>query len=205
MERSSWEQLALQVVCTKTPCELNDSNSSKVTSNITGYAVYQGLSTSLDTLCAQAYGSGRKKLVGLQLQRMVLFLWVITIPISIIWLFGTRILKAIVPNQETAEYAGLYLKVLIFGAPGYAAFESGKRFVQAQGMFSVTLYILLICAPLNAIMNYVFVWVSIVGASSLLLANGCVAIWLGLYWGPYCSRNNRQSAPNLPRSICLLY
>ena len=45
-----------------------------MTANITGYAVYHGLATSLDTLCAQAYGSGRKKLVGLQLQRMVFFL-----------------------------------------------------------------------------------------------------------------------------------
>ncbi|KAL8718165.1 MAG: hypothetical protein Q9225_004660, partial [Loekoesia sp. 1 TL-2023] len=42
-----------------------------MTANITGYAVYQGLATSLDTLCAQAYGSGNKKLVGLQTQRMV--------------------------------------------------------------------------------------------------------------------------------------
>ncbi|KAL8712964.1 MAG: hypothetical protein Q9220_002824 [cf. Caloplaca sp. 1 TL-2023] len=42
-----------------------------MTANITGYAIYQGLSTSLDTLCSQAYGSGNKKLVGLQTQRMV--------------------------------------------------------------------------------------------------------------------------------------
>lgn len=129
-----------------------------MTANITGYAVYQGLATSLDTLCAQAYGSGRKKLVGLQLQRMVYFLWLITIPISIIWLSGTAILSAIVPEKETARLAGLYLKILLVGAPGYAAFESGKRFLQAQGLFSATLYVLLICAPLNALMNYLFVW-----------------------------------------------
>ena len=36
--------------------------------------------------------------------------------------------------------------------------RSGKRFVQAQGNFNVGLYVLLICAPLNAVMNYVFVW-----------------------------------------------
>ncbi|KAL9032354.1 MAG: hypothetical protein Q9180_006551 [Flavoplaca navasiana] len=42
-----------------------------VTANITGHAVFQGLATSLDTLCAQAYGSGNKKLVGLQTQKLV--------------------------------------------------------------------------------------------------------------------------------------
>ncbi|OCL14130.1 MATE transporter [Glonium stellatum] len=138
--------------------ELGAVSLASMTANITGYAVYQGLATSLDTLCAQAYGSGRKKLVGLQLQRMVYFLWLITIPIGIIWLNGTAILSAIVPEQQTAQLAGLYLKILLAGAPGYAAFESGKRFLQAQGLFSATLYVLLVCAPLNAAMNYVFVW-----------------------------------------------
>ena len=136
-----------------------------MTANITGYAVYQGLATSLDTLAAQAYGSGRKELVGLQTQRMLYFLWAITIPIAAVWACGTIILEAIVPEGETAALAGLYLKVLIAGAPGYAAFESGKRFVQAQGLFSATLYCTLICAPLNAVMNYVFVWVSLFGDS----------------------------------------
>jgi len=134
------------------------TDSGSVTASITGYAVYQGLATSLDTLCAQAYGSGRPHLVGLQLQRMLYFLWLITIPIAIIWSFGTEILSLIVPEKETARLAGLYLKVLIAGAPGYAAFEGGKRYLQAQGLFSATMYILLICAPLNALMNYLFVW-----------------------------------------------
>jgi MATE family multidrug resistance protein len=138
--------------------ELGAVSLATMTANITGYAVYQGLATSLDTLCAQAFGSGRKTLVGLQLQRMVYFLWICTIPIGIIWLSGTQILGAIVPEKETARLAGLYLKVILAGAPGYAAFESGKRFVQAQGLFHVNLYVLLICAPLNAVMNYVFVW-----------------------------------------------
>lgn len=53
--------------------ELGAVSLASVTANITGYAVYQGLATSLDTLCAQAYGSGHKKLVGLQTQRMVDF------------------------------------------------------------------------------------------------------------------------------------
>lgn len=138
--------------------ELGAVSLASMTANITGYAVYQGLATSLDTLCAQAYGSGRKTLVGLQLQRMVYFLWLVTIPIGVIWLSGTAILSAIVPEKETARLAGLYLKVILAGAPGYAAFESGKRYVQAQGLFSANLYVLLICAPANAIMNYVFVW-----------------------------------------------
>lgn len=138
--------------------ELGAVSLASMTANITGYAIYQGLATSLDTLCAQAYGSGRKKLVGLQFQRMVMFLWVLTIPIGLIWFFGEYILQAIVPERRSAELAGLYLRVLLCGAPGYALFESGKRFVQAQGLFSSTTYVLLIAAPANAFMNWLFVW-----------------------------------------------
>jgi MATE family multidrug resistance protein len=138
--------------------ELGAVSLASMSASITGYAVYQGLATSLDTLCAQAYGSGKKKLVGLQMQRMVFFLWVITIPIALLWYFADRILIRIVPEEDVARMAGLYLKVVALGAPGYACFESGKRFVQAQGIFSASLYVLLICAPLNAFMNWLFVW-----------------------------------------------
>lgn len=138
--------------------ELGAVSLASMTANISGYAIYQGLATSLDTLCSQAYGSGRKHLVGLQLQRMVLFLWLLTVPISVIWFFSNHLLEVIVPEKDSAQLAGLYLRVLILGAPGYALFEGGKRFVQAQGLFSATTYVLLICAPLNAFMNWLFVW-----------------------------------------------
>lgn len=138
--------------------ELGAVSLASMTANITGYAIYQGLATSLDTLCAQAYGSGRQKLVGLQMQRMTYFLWAISIPIAVVWLLADSILNLIVPETEVAALAGLYLKVVLLGAPGYAAFEAGKRFVQAQGLFSASLYVLLFCAPFNAFMNWLFVW-----------------------------------------------
>ncbi|KAA6407740.1 MAG: MATE efflux family [Lasallia pustulata] len=138
--------------------ELGAVSLATMTANITGYAIYHGLATSLDTLCSQAYGSGKKKLVGLQMQRMVYFLWTITIPIGIIWLSAEAILEKIVPEHDVAVLAGQYLRIILIGAPGYACFESGKRYLQAQGLFSASLYVLLICAPLNALMNWLFVW-----------------------------------------------
>ncbi|KAJ5249794.1 hypothetical protein N7489_000204 [Penicillium chrysogenum] len=138
--------------------ELGAVSLASMTVTITGNAVYSGLATSLDTLCAQAYGSGKRKLVGLQMLRMVYFLWTITIPIMILWYFSEHILAKIVPEKEVAQMAGLYLKIALLGTPGFALFESGKRYLQAQGVFSASLYVLIICAPLNAFMNWFFVW-----------------------------------------------
>ena len=167
--------------------ELGAVSLGSMTASITGYATYQGLATSLDTLCAQAYGSGRTKLVGLQMQRTVLFLWCVTIPIGALWLSATAILEAIVPDREkeVARLAGLYLKILLCGAPSLAAFEAGKRFMQAQGLFTANLYILLFFAPLNAFMSWLFVWVSHFprpATSTAHTLQGLVAV--GCEWRP---------------------
>lgn len=131
-----------------------------MTAVITGYSVYYGLTTSLDTLCAQAYGRGNKKLVGLYMQRMVYFSWLCTIPIAVVWYASPYILAKLVPEKEIAMLSGRYLRVLIFGAPAFACFESSKRYVQAQGRFNATLCVLLFISPLNVLLQYIFVWVS---------------------------------------------
>jgi hypothetical protein len=139
--------------------ELGAVSLATMTANITGLAVYEGLATSLDTLCAQAYGSGKKELVGLHLQRMVLFMLLISIPIGAVWLSSGWILAALVPEKELAHLAGRYLSILLAGAPGYAIFEAGKRFTQAQGLFNASLFVLLIATPINVLLNYLFVFV----------------------------------------------
>ncbi|KAI1470683.1 MATE efflux family protein [Daldinia caldariorum] len=138
--------------------ELGAVSLATMTANICCYAPMQGLATSLDTLCAQAYGSGHKHLVGLQLQRMVYFLWSLVIPVAVLFFFAESILLHIVPDPRSAELAGLYLRVIIAGVPGFVAFEGGKRFVLSQGLFIATTYVLLIAAPLNIFMNWLFVW-----------------------------------------------
>ncbi|CAG8194997.1 unnamed protein product [Penicillium olsonii] len=138
--------------------ELGAVSLASMTVTITGNAVFSGLATSLDTLCAQAYGSGKRKLVGLQMLRMVYFLWIVTIPIMVLWYFSEHVLAKIVPETEVAKMAGLYLKIALLGTPGFACFESGKRYLQAQGVFSASLYVLIFCAPLNAFLNWFFVW-----------------------------------------------
>ncbi|OTB08168.1 hypothetical protein M426DRAFT_317272 [Hypoxylon sp. CI-4A] len=138
--------------------ELGAVSLATMTANILCYAPMQGLATSLDTLCAQAYGSGHKHLVGLQLQRMIYFLWTLVIPVAVLFFFAEDILLHIVPDPRSAELAGLYLRIITAGVPGFAAFESGKRFVQSQGLFIATTYVLLIAAPLNIFINWLLVW-----------------------------------------------
>ncbi|KAI0478947.1 multidrug and toxin extrusion protein [Xylariaceae sp. FL0804] len=138
--------------------ELGAVSLASMTANICCFAPMQGLATCLDTLCAQAYGSGHKQLVGLQVQRMTYFLWLLMIPIAVLFFFAEDVLRLIVTEPRTAELAGLYLRIMVVGIPGFAAFEGGKRFVQSQGLFVATTYVLLAAAPLNVFLNWLLVW-----------------------------------------------
>ncbi|KAL1801020.1 hypothetical protein ACET3X_001362 [Alternaria dauci] len=165
--------------------ELGAVSLATMTANITGLAVYEGLATSLDTLCAQAYGSGKKTMVGLHLQRMILFMLAVTIPIAAIWLCSGWILAALVPEKAIAHLAGYYLSLLLAGAPGYAIFEAGKRFTQAQGLFNASLFVLLIATPINIALNYVFVFVldwDLTGAAlATVISNNLLPLLLWIY------------------------
>lgn len=138
---------------------------SSMTANVTGYAVIEGISTCLDTLCAQAYGKKDYNSVGVHFWKCNYFLLLVIIPISILWTtFIEPILKFLVPNQpELVGLAVLYLRILAVGLPGFVLFENAKHFLQAQGIFHASTYVLLICAPINGLASYLLVWDSNIG------------------------------------------
>ncbi|KAK4096158.1 MATE efflux family protein [Parathielavia hyrcaniae] len=165
--------------------ELAAVNLATMTASITCYVPVQGLATCLDTLCAQAYGSGHKHLVGLQAQRMTWLLWILMVPIALLWWFSEPILAALVPSKETASLAATFLRVLIAGMPGVAMLESGKRFVQSQGLFKATTYALMMGAPLSFLQNWLFVfkfgWGFVGAAAAMAITQNLLPLLLVLY------------------------
>jgi MATE family multidrug resistance protein len=130
-----------------------------MTANITGFAAIQGLTTCLDTLCSQAYGAGKYELVGLNFLRCSIFAIVCFLPIGVFWQFGMEyLLSLVVPDLELVKIAASYLRVVCWGIPGFILFECGKRFLQSQNCFHASTYVLVLCAPLNVFLNWLFVW-----------------------------------------------
>ncbi|PHH75761.1 hypothetical protein CDD80_2079 [Ophiocordyceps camponoti-rufipedis] len=181
--------------------ELGAVSVASMTMSVTCLAPFMGLATSLDTLCAQAYGSGHKQLVGLQCQRMVAFLSTLAAPIAILWLFSDRLLVHIVPDAESARLASQYLKIMILAIPSIIVFETGKRFLQAQGLFRATTLVLLIAAPINILINWLLVWklgLGFIGAPiAVVITENLLPLLLVLYvifidgsqcWGGFSRR-----------------
>lgn len=137
-----------------------------MTFNVTS-SIFNGMSTSLDTLCPQAYGAGVYVYVGLYFQRCVAMISVINIPLVTLWWYSGSFFKLIVTDIELAKLAQGYLRVMTAATPAYILFETGKRYLQAQGIFSAGQNILFIAVPLNISLNYIFVFDENIGIGFL--------------------------------------
>lgn len=183
--------------------ELGAASLATMTASITGNCVYEGLATSLDTLASQAFGAGKKKLVGLHVQRMCLLMLVATVPIGAIWISSPWILGSILPDPKLAGLAGTYMQVYLIGAPGFAMFEAGKRFMQAQGNFTACLVVVMICAPLNILWNWLFVFYFGLGfkgaALAVALSNTLQPLMLLLYINLF-ARHTLECWPGFSRT-----
>lgn len=136
------------------PDDLAAASIGVTTMNVVGLAIYEGMATALDTLCAQAYGAGHRAGVGLHVQRMLLLMALVTVPIALFWVLSPQLLPLVVPQRHLAARAGAFLRYSLVGLPGYGAFEALKRFTQAQGETRAGMVALIVCAPVNAALSW---------------------------------------------------
>ena len=105
---------------------------------------------------------------------------------------------------EVVHLSSEYLKVWSIGSPAFVLytftlplliyrFESFKRYMQCQGKMQVPTYVLLFCVPMNAAMNYLFVWhtsLGFIGApTATVITHWTMAISLMVYAGIYGSQD----------------
>ncbi|KAF2716440.1 MATE efflux family protein [Polychaeton citri CBS 116435] len=169
------------------------------TSNIVGYAVFEGMSTALDTLCSQAYGASQPKLVGLHCARFVVYIHLVAAPIALLWAFSPQLLRWILPEADLAVSAGTFLRYSLVGVPGYASFEVGKRFMQAQGDFTAGLAVLVACLPLSLLFNWLFVFqfpMRVAGAALAASLTHLVRPFLLIGYAVFVKRSSLQCWPS---------
>ncbi|CAG8618095.1 5233_t:CDS:2, partial [Scutellospora calospora] len=117
-----------------------------------------GVATALDTLCSQAYTSGKVQMVGIYLQRAIIINLIGLIPIACIWWEAEQIFVLIGQDPKVSAQAALFLRYLLIGAPAFVMFENLKRYLQAQGIMKAGTYVLIICCPIDICLNFMLVW-----------------------------------------------
>ena len=99
-----------------------------------GWCVALGGTTALDTLGSQAFtGGDRPSDVSIHLQRCIVLLWLVYVPVALMWVYVEPILLLLGQEPRLSRDVQAFLRVLVAGAPGYIAFESLKKYLQCQG------------------------------------------------------------------------
>jgi len=112
----------------------------------------------LDTLGSQAFTGGNNSTsLSIHFQRCLLILWLIFIPVGIIWANVAPILMALGQDEELSRGTQQYLRVLLLAAPGYIGFETLKKYLQCQGIMDASTYVLIFITPINVALNVYFV------------------------------------------------
>lgn len=99
-----------------------------------GWCIALGGGSALDTLGSQAFTGGLHKTdLSIHLQRCVVLLWALFIPVAVLWFFMEPVLLAIGEPVRLCKDVQDILRMLILAAPAFIAFESLKKYLQCQG------------------------------------------------------------------------
>ncbi|KAF9558331.1 MATE efflux family protein [Agrocybe pediades] len=122
------------------------------------WIVALGGTTALDTLGSQSFtGGSRKTDLSVHFQRCVLLLWILLIPVGLLWYYIEPVLLAFGQPGHLARDVQQFLRILIIGAPGYVGFESLKKYLQCQGIMGASTTVLIIVSPINIALNILLV------------------------------------------------
>jgi MATE family multidrug resistance protein len=132
-------------------------------SNMTGHAVYTGMSTALGTIGSQAYGAQKYHLVGNILQQSLVVVGATLIPISILWVFAGSIfhLSGIVP--EIAAIAGTIIRLQILTLPPMALMQLIKVWLESQGILRPITYASVVVCAFTGCFCHLFIGMDLLG------------------------------------------
>lgn len=196
--QNSLQTISVVIVGRRSPEDLATAAFSYMFATSTAWLIALGGTTALDTLCSSAFtGSHDRHNLGILLQRAFLILGGFYIPVAILWFFSEPVFKALGQGDQLSYDSARFLWCLIPGGLGYIYFECMKKYLQAQGRFRVDqeicfilliylaimrpgTYVLLITSPINAGLNYLFVYTFKMGLLGAPVATS-VSYWLSFF------------------------
>ena len=145
------------------------------------WLIGMGGTTAIDTLASASFtGSKNKQDLGIILQRAFIVLTIFYIPVAILWIFSEPVFRALGQEEYIARDGSRFLMVLLPGGLGYIFFECMKKYLQAQEIMRPGSYVLLITSPINAGLNYLFIYTLDIGLLGAPLATS-ISYWLSFF------------------------
>ncbi|KAL1305065.1 hypothetical protein AAFC00_002003 [Neodothiora populina] len=179
--QNSLQTVSVLVVGRLSPEALATAAFSYMFAMATAWLIGLGGTTAIDTLASASFtGSKDKHDLGIILQRSFLVLGLMYIPVAVLWLCSEPVFKLLGQDEYLSRDSSKFLSVLIPGGLGYIYFECMKKYLQAQEIMRPGTYVLLITSPLNAGLNYLFVYTFEMGLLGAPLATG-ICYWISFF------------------------
>ncbi|EEU42550.1 uncharacterized protein NECHADRAFT_40221 [Fusarium vanettenii 77-13-4] len=181
MLQNSLQTVSILIVGRLSPEALATAAFSYMFAMATAWLIALGGTTALDTLASSSYTSSKDKgSLGILLQRGLFVLTAFYAVVAVIWCFSGSLFRALGQKEFICVQSPKFLQLLIPGGLGYVWFEAMKKFLQAQGIYRPGTYALLVTSPLNALLNYLFIYPLGFGLYGAPLATG-ISYWLSFF------------------------
>lgn len=144
--------------------------------NVTGFALYLGMNTAFDTLGSQSYSGTKDRFaLGVILQRSLFINFLLTIPITCMWVFAEPILVLLGQDPHLSHLAGLYCRYNLPAVFLFPLMDNFRRFLAVQGLTYPPTIIFAVGVPLHILSNYLFILhpSTSIGLLGAPLANSC--------------------------------
>ncbi|XP_048228450.1 protein DETOXIFICATION 16 isoform X2 [Ricinus communis] len=140
---------------------LSLSSASMATSfaGVTGFGFMLGMGAALETLCGQAYGAKQYHMLGVHMQRAMLVLALVNIPISLLWSCTEPIFRFLKQDPQISMFAGIYARCLIPAIIPYGFLQCQLRFLQTQN----NVLPLVLSTGITSLVHVVVCWTLVFG------------------------------------------
>uniref|UniRef100_A0A672QJB0 Multidrug and toxin extrusion protein n=1 Tax=Sinocyclocheilus grahami TaxID=75366 RepID=A0A672QJB0_SINGR len=134
--------------------------------SVMGIGIGYGLSAACDTLISQAFGAGNLHLVGVITQKAILILLLACLPCCAFLINTESILLLVGQSPEV-----LYVNIFLPGLPAAFVFIIEAKYLQNQGIIWPLVITGVVANLLNALINYIFLFVLDMGVPGSAAAN----------------------------------
>ncbi|KAM3268774.1 protein DETOXIFICATION 16 [Capsicum chacoense] len=145
--------------------------------SVTGISLLMGMSSALDTFCGQSYGAKQYHMLGIHMQRAMIILSIVSIPLAVIWANTGPILKFLGQDPSISDEAGHYALYFIPGVFAYGLLQCVVRFLQTQSIVIP----MVLCSAVTTLIHIGVCWILVfksgLGAKGAALANS-ISYWL---------------------------
>lgn len=135
------------------------------------------MGSALDTYCGQSYGAKQYHMLGIHLQRAMIVLLLVSIPLALIWANAGEILLFFKQDPEISTEAGRYARFMIPSIFAVAIQECHIRFLQSQNNVIAMMIIAGFTTLLHIFICWILVFRSGLGNKGAALANA-ISYWI---------------------------